>query len=287
MIAYNPKDWFGFLLRIHRTETLRSLLPLLLAVGIYSGLIAYFESTIFSDGARRAAGSLAVIYSTLGFMISLMLVFRTNSAYDRWWEGRKLWGSLVNSTRNLSLQSALLFRDAPASIRDRAFELIHTFAPALMHHLRDQRLDSAILLKKGHQPLQVAQDLRECIHQAASQRANSELSVLLLIHSLDEWMNICGACERIKNTPIPFIYSVFIKKFVFIYVMLFPWVYTPLQGYMVIPVTMLILYVLASLEIIAEEIENPFNGDANDLPLENLSARISESVAQAIGHRPV
>jgi len=282
MIAYNPKDWFGFLLRIHRTETLRTLSPLLLAVGVYAGAIAYFESALFNDIARRSASSLGIIYSTLGFMISLMLVFRTNSAYDRWWEGRKLWGSLVNSTRNLALQSQLLLRGAPEPLKVRTTELMMAYAPALMHHLRDKRMKVPGLSEKGHLPLAVAQNLRACLHEAAALRSHPESSLLLLIQSLDEWMNICGACERIKNTPIPFIYSVFIKKFVFIYVMLFPWVYASQLGYLVVPVTLLILYVLASLELIAEEIENPFNGDANDLPLDTLCARIQESVQQVL-----
>lgn len=285
MIAYNPKDWFGFLLRIHRGETLRALFPLLLAVGAYSAAIAYFENTLFNEETRKAAASLGIVYSTLGFMISLMLVFRTNSAYDRWWEGRKLWGSLVNCTRNLALQSDLMIGAGAgsATLRARATELLKIFPSVLMHHLRDQRVDLPGLPSTGHQPLVTASELRSVLHQAAAPLPRPEASLLLLNHNLDEWMNICGACERIKNTPIPFIYSVFIKKFVFIYVMLFPWVQSGPLGYKVVPVTMLILYVLASLELIAEEIENPFNGDANDLPLEGLCSKISDSVSQVMG----
>jgi len=276
MIAYNPKEWFGFLLKIHQGETLRALLPLLVAVGMYSGAIAYFETALFDESAKSGAASLGIIYTTLGFMISLMLVFRTNSAYDRWWEGRKLWGSLVNSTRNLALQCDQLFRDAPTPRRVRVTELLKSFAPSLMLHLRDQGTPGK------HEPLWISQELRTVLHDAAASKTKPEGQLLLLIESLDEWMNICGACERIKNTPIPFIYSVFIKKFVFVYVMLFPWVYTAQLGFKVIPVTMFILYVLASLELIAEEIENPFNGDANDLPLEGICSKISESISQVM-----
>lgn len=278
MIAYNPKEWFGFLLKIHQGETLRALFPLLIAVGVYSGGIAAFETALFDERARNGAASLGIIYSTLGFMISLMLVFRTNSAYDRWWEGRKLWGSLVNSTRNLALQCDQLLKGAPASSRARVTELLKSFAPSLMLHLRDQGPPGK------HQPLWIAQELRSALHEAATSKSRPETELLLLIESLDEWMNISGACERIKSTPIPFIYSVFIKKFVFVYVMLFPWVYTSQLGFKVIPVTMFILYVLASLELIAEEIENPFNGDANDLPLEEICTKISDSVSQVMTH---
>jgi putative membrane protein len=91
-------------------------------------------------------------------------------------------------------------------------------------------------------------------------------------------MEICGACERIKNSPIPFSYSVFIKKFIFIYVITLPIAYVATLSWYAIPVSVFIYYVLASLELIAEEIENPFGTDANDLPLDEISKNIRKSV---------
>lgn len=91
MISYNPKSWFTFIFKIHKYETFRQLMPLMLGVSIYSGLVAYIElHSFFTTETKELTKSISTIFSILGFTLSLMLVFRTNSAYDRWWEGRKL-----------------------------------------------------------------------------------------------------------------------------------------------------------------------------------------------------
>jgi putative membrane protein len=95
---------------------------------------------------------------------------------------------------------------------------------------------------------------------------------------LQSFTEVCGACERIKNTPIPFSYSVFIKKFIFFYIMTLPFGYVFSMGYYVIPVVAFVFYVLASLELIAEEIEDPFGGDENDVPTEKIAQNIHKHV---------
>lgn len=100
-------------------------------------------------------------------------------------------------------------------------------------------------------------------------------------------MDVCGACERIKNTPIPFSYSSFIKKFIFIYCFTLPLGYVSNLHYLVIPLVVFVFYVLASLEIIAEEIENPFGTDANDLPLDTICKNIHRTITQSFDHTPV
>ena len=106
---------------------------------------------------------------------------------------------------------------------------------------------------------------------------------LLFINSeLQSFTDICGACERIKNTPIPFSYSVFIKKFIFFYIMTLPFGYVFQLGFYVVPVVAFIFYVLASLEIIAEEIEDPFGGDENDVPTQKLSENIQRHVSEIL-----
>jgi putative membrane protein len=97
------------------------------------------------------------------------------------------------------------------------------------------------------------------------------------------YSEVCGACERIRNTPIPFSYSVFLKKFIFIYVMTMPVSYSVTLDWLVIPVVVLVFYALASLELIAEEIENPFGTDPNDLPLESICETIRKSVTEILG----
>ncbi len=104
MISYNPKEWFTFIFRFHKADTFRKLIPLLLAISIYSGIIAWLELEFWKLSANNYVRNLTVLHTLLGFAISMLLVFRTNTAYDRWWEGRKLWGSLVNNSRNLAMK---------------------------------------------------------------------------------------------------------------------------------------------------------------------------------------
>ena len=107
--------------------------------------------------------------------------------------------------------------------------------------------------------------------------------LIILNNELLSFTDICGACERIKNTPIPFSYSVFIKKFVFIYIMTLPFGYVFSLGYLVVPVVVFVFYVLASLELIAEEIEDPFGGDANDVPTLKLAQTIQRNLVEMMG----
>jgi putative membrane protein len=106
--------------------------------------------------------------------------------------------------------------------------------------------------------------------------------ILILNAEISSFTDICGACERIKNTPIPFSYSAFIKKFLFIYIMTLPIAYSFSLGYLVIPVVAVVFYVLASLELIAEEIEDPFGKDSNDLPMEKISLNIQKHISEII-----
>lgn len=287
MISYDPKAWFTFIFRVHRSETLRVLAPLLLAVAGYAAVVVYWSAFFASESFLQAFRSLEIVYSTLGFTVSLLLVFRTNTAYDRWWEGRKLWGGLVNVTRNLGLEGGSLASqvEPQADIQERFFGYLRIFPRALMFHLRDQRFAHAneALAQAAHQPLFVSQEVLRCIEQMAGGHPYTDFRLLRIVPLQQELMNICGACERIKNTPIPFIYSVFIKKFIFVYVMIFPWVYSSRMSGLCVVATVFVLYVLASLELIAEEVENPFNGDAHDLPLEQLCEVMGRSMDQLEG----
>lgn len=285
MISYDPKAWFTFLFRIHRFETLRALAPLLAAVAGYAALIIYGADYFAIDAKWDGISSLSTLYSALGFVLSLLLVFRTNTAYDRWWEGRKLWGFLVNVTRNLAIEGASLAKTSSAddAIAARYHMCLRQFPRALMLHLREQRFEmpgDESLHTAKHQPLFLSQSILACIEKMADGAPHGDLRLLRVVPLQQELMNICGACERIKNTPIPFIYSVFLKKFVFVYVMFFPLAYATSMGVLSIPATTFVLYVFATLELIAEAIENPFNGDPHDLPLEQLCDVMTRSVDQ-------
>jgi putative membrane protein len=302
MISYNPKDWFTFIFKIHKTETMQRLLPLLLGVGVYAGCWAYIENIFFADNKTiDLVNNIGIVYSILGFTLSLFLVFRTNTAYDRWWEGRRLWGDLNNAIRNISIH---LHSSLPIENEQRRHyysALMHLFSIALKQHLQDKRLhgnhfeifednnpifeDKNEILKINQQPQFIAKLIFLALKADVRHGLFSIHELELFRSELNKFMEVAGGCERIKNTPIPFTYSVFIKKFIFIYVMLFPIVYSTQLFFFIIPVTMFILYVLASIELIAEEIENPFNGDESDLPLEAIVKNIGKNAREIFFNR--
>jgi putative membrane protein len=284
MIAYNPKAWFSIVFKFHKADTFRELLPLILVIAAYSGLIAWLEMSVWQLSQNSAVKNLSLIHSTLGLVISMLLVFRTNTAYERWWEGRKLWGSLVNSSRNFALKLAAL---APAE-REFFRKMIPAFAVALKHHLRAERpvldlgADTEDLLGANHVPIRIAGKMIGRVAELEKSGALKPEHVLFLQQELINFADVSGACERIRKTPIPFSYSVFLKKFIFLYVMTLPFGYVFSLGYLVIPVVAIVFYVLASLELIAEEIEDPFGKDANDLPLDDIAATIRANVDEIL-----
>ncbi|MBE5319341.1 hypothetical protein IM793_09240 [Pedobacter sp. MR2016-19] len=286
MINYNPKDWSTFIFHIDKSDTFRKLWPLMLGVAIFSGLVAYAELNYFQLSKTSNVTNIGMMHSLLGFVLSLLLVFRTNTAYDRWWEGRKLLGSLTNVSRNLALKiKALKLTDEDV----RFFEYgIPKYAFALKEHLREKmyfgKNSLLIEVEEGkHVPNQIAGSLTNRFYGLLEKGSISQEQFIVLSSDFNQFTDICGACERIKNTPIPFSYSAFIKKFIFVYVITLPfgWVFS--LGYFVIPIVPFILYVLASLELIAEEIENPFGYDANDLPVDQICTNIEKHLGEILG----
>lgn len=283
MINYNPKVWFPFIFRFSKVDTFRKLLPLMLAVAAYSGVIAYLELEIFQITKEHQLNNIGVMHGVLGFVISLLLVFRTNTAYDRWWEGRKLWGTLTNVSRNFAIKLHTYIK----SEEDKSFFrlMIPNYAFALKNHLRENEdyheLNSVLDLKRDHHfPNQIACKIFKRLSNLQQDLTGEQM--LMLNEEFSTLTNVCGACERIKNTPIPYAYSVFIKKFIFFYVITLPFGWVSNLGYFIIPVIVFIFYALTSLEIIAEEIENPFGTDADDLPIDQICHNIRKHVSEIL-----
>ena len=285
MKGYNVKNWKEAF-RFGRHDTLRSLLPLLLIFGLYIYGVDWWLNRNSAMLEQPVLRNLGVVHGLLGFVISLLLVFRTNTAYDRWWEGRKLWGSLINASRNLSLRlDASLPGEAD---RDRAWfrRYIPLYAAVLDRHLKsetlemslDEDLDDDPLDRSGHLPNQVAARLHRRI-LFLHRNGTIDHGVLIAIEQdLGAFTDICGACERIKNTPIPFSYASFIKRFILLYLCTLPWSLAVSLNYWNIPVLLFVMYALSSLEVIAEEIEEPFGNDPNDLPTARMAERIRSDV---------
>jgi putative membrane protein len=287
MISYNTKDWFTFIFRFHKADTFRTLLPIMLAIGVYAGFIGYLEVEYWKLADDSYVKNITIMHGMLGFVISLLLVFRTNTAYDRWWEGRRMWGALVNNSRNFAIKLAVILDEE----KDRNYfrKMIPSYASVLHKHLNDadtsQQLFDDVDLEidhHKHKPNQVAKKMFQKINDLYETKKITGDQLIILNAEIQSFTEICGACERIKNTPIPYSYSAFLKKFIFFYVMTLPFGYSFTLGYYVAPVVVFIFYVLASLELIAEEIEDPFGTDENDLPTKKMAENIKKHVDELI-----
>ena len=287
MVQYNPKDWITFIFRFHESDTFRQLIPMMIFIGFYAYGIAYLEIEYWKLSETSHVKNLNIMHTTVGFVLSLLLAYRTNTAYDRWWEGRKQWGALVNNSRNLALKLSAYLSDE----KDRNFyrKVIPAYASVLSKHLLNE--DVSKMLFEGldleidhhkHRPNQVAKMLFQKANDLYKSGKITGDQFYIINSELQSFTDICGACERIKNTPIHYSYSSFIKKFIFFFVMTLPFGFVFSLGYYVIPVVIFIFYVLASLELIAEEIEDPFGNDANDLPMTKIALNIKKHVEEIL-----
>ena len=292
MKVYNNKAWLKALFLISRADTLRKLSPLLLFVLVYSFAIAYWEIEHLQLTDKSWVRNIPTLHSLLGFAISILLVFRTNTAYDRWWEGRKLWGALVNNSRNFAMKLHAFLDVADKSNREFFKNTIPMYASVLQKHLQSEitrlALDESEHPELGnidtqkHVPNQVAQLMIQRVTDLYKNQKISGDQFIILNAELSSFTDICGACERIKNTPIPQSYSAFIKKFIFIYVMTLPFGYVFTLGYYVAPLVGFVFYVLGSMELVAEEIEDPFGADDNDLPMIKIASNIKKHVSELL-----
>ncbi|MDG2152343.1 MAG: bestrophin family ion channel [Crocinitomicaceae bacterium] len=287
MIKYNPKTWFRHIVSVNHSDTINKLWKELLALGLFTLGIAYLE--IKYIGNTESLKDLMQVYSLVGFVLSLLLVFRTNTAYDRWWEGRKKWGELVNNSRNLAIKITSISDNA--DIKKYFSRMISNNAFALKEHLREgvnvEELDlTGDEIKEIETCEHKTSYLSMCMYKKLDQMKRegllSEETYITIDVNLKSFSDITGSCERIKNTPIPYSYSMFFKKFIFIYVTTLPLAFVYSFGYYSSLVSIFVFYVLVSMEILAEEIEDPFGKDDNDLPTDALSQKIKENVQEIL-----
>ena len=287
MIKYNPKSWFKHIISLNQSDTLSKLWKELIAIGLLTLGIAHLEVKYIEN--TSPFDSLMQVYSLVGFALSLLLVFRTNTAYDRWWEGRKKWGELVNNTRNLSLK----INTVCANKEDRKYfkRMISNYPFAMKEHLRSgvdlNQLDLTEeerneISSYDHKPNYILKRIYERLEGLKKAGALSEEGYIVVDTNMKTFSDIIGACERIKNTPIPYSYSIFFKKFIFIYVTTLPLAFVNSFGYYSSLVSIFVFYILVSMEILAEEIEDPFGKDDNDLPTDGLSQKIKDNVHEIL-----
>jgi putative membrane protein len=284
MVYYNPKEWFSFVFKLNKADTLRELFPLIVAVGAYAGVVTFLLIDFWKLPDTSILKKVNYIHQTIGFVFSLLLAFRINSAYDRWWEGRKVWGSLTNSSRNLAIKLRHLVNENELPFFNYAIPL---YARSLRNHLRDvyesERQQFVTIDPEKHVPNQVASAIISNIYRLNKNGQINPEQLFSITSEITSFTDICGACERIRKTPIPYSYSVFIKKFIFTYIMTLPFTWAFDLKYFTIPIIGFVLFVFASIELLAEEIEDPFGYDANDLPLDNICDNIEKHVREILG----
>lgn len=270
---------------------MKTLTPVMIVMLLYTTAICYFMLDVWKLHEEEFQPTTAMS-SLLGVVLGLFLVFRTNTAYDRWWEGRRLWGGLVNSTRNFALKLYAYINKEDHEEREWFSKMIPNFVFAMKEHLRTgvqfdelEAVDDKFkddLKKYKHKPNRIAALLYDRVNILYKKGAISGDQLINLDKELKDFIDAMGACERIKNTPIPYSYMMYVKKFIVIYIATLPFGFVTAHGYYTVPIVVLITFVLMSVELIAEEIEDPFGRDLNDLPTDELSGRIKDNVKEIL-----
>lgn len=293
MIVYNPKDWLSKTIYKRSLSSFVSLLPYLIVSAVVAGLTAYIELEHINLSKAVWIRHLTVVHTLLGFVLSLLLVFRTNTAYDRWWEARKQWGTLTNISRTLAIKMNSFLEPDDKANRSFYIKAIPLFADILAVHLKSEQTkfmldksNSTELLNrldlKKHGPNQVASMIFRNANRLYKEGKISGEQLIVLNGEFASMMDVAGSCERIKNTPIPMSYNAFIKTFIILYTLTLPIGYVYALGYYVALAVPFIFYVLATIEMIGESIEDPFGNDLDDIPTDKLVKNIRKHTAEVI-----
>jgi putative membrane protein len=233
-----------------------------------------------------------VLHTVLGLVVGLLLVFRTNTAYDRWWEGRKQLGGLVNTCRNFTMQLLTLPAAEHYVEQNNLCQLVKAFPWTLKNHLRDQDYTSA----PKYLPPHLLEGFYNSDHKPnfLLYRLNYHLGIMLRMHlirpemhrllqpNLEHLTDQLGACERIRNTPIPLSYGLHLKRILFIYLFTAPIGFINQMDWWSIPTIMIIFYTMVGIELLGEEIEDPFGTDPNDLPFDEITAKIEANIDELL-----
>lgn len=279
-IDYDAHNWWDHFFQI-RGSMVREITYRVLACVTWAAGVTLVHKTCMPLSISSSAHSL------IGLAIGLLLVFRTNSSYDRFWEGRKLWGAIVNESRNLARLATVLLAREPVLLR-RLLEWLVAFPWASMHYLRGAKSlgpnaslptdEVAAVLAIQQVPLAVARKVTESINRAREQQVISDYLAGTLDASVQQLVACMGGCERIHRTPLPFSYVVHLRRVLILYCFTLPFALLKDFDWWTILATLIVSYTLYGIEEIGVEIEDPFGEDANDLPLDRICTTIEENV---------
>lgn len=289
MKEIKDKLWLPIILGGYSRHIVKLLMPMIIATALYTSLVVFLFTKYYD---YYLEGTLA-IHTMLGVVLGLFLVLRTNTAYDRWWEGRKLWGQLVNDSRSFILKISAYLPESEKESRIFFKQMIPNQAYAMKRHLRNipedllhmnfiSQEDRNTVANAKHKPNIINQLMHKRVMGLFKSGKISGEQLINLDKELKGFSDIIGACERIKKTPIPYSYSMFIKKFIFFYIITIPFGFVHQFHYLTIPIVLIVFYFIVSIELIAEEIEDPFGSDINDLPLDAICHTIEGNVQELI-----
>ncbi|MBE7382523.1 MAG: hypothetical protein F6J95_014060 [Leptolyngbya sp. SIO1E4] len=289
----NRRPWFQTLFQWQG-----SVIPAILPRTLVCAGFGLFIAALYAAGVPVALTTLSSLVP--GIVLGLLLVFRTNTAYERFWEGRKQWGTLVNTSRNLARQMWVAIQETEACDRTakvRHLRLLVAFALAMKLHLRGQPLDEEFaemvtpeqfekLQIMNHPPLEVAFWLADYLQRCSDrgQLNPYQLSAMLLL--VDRLVDALGSCERILKTPIPLAYAIHLKQLLLLYCLAIPFQVVASLHWWTAGIAGLISFTVFGIEEIGIEIENPFGHDPNDLPLDAICRTMYQNIEDLITLTP-
>jgi putative membrane protein len=267
-----PEQTLSAVRKVFRFPVLARLWPYLVAVAAYSALVVAFgRGLLLPVGIPHDRSSEAVL---AGILFGWLLSFRTQAAYSRWWDGRGLWGQLVNDSRNLYLKAVAYISDRGEC--EKLAQLLARFAAALRDHLR--------LPKNApgpHVPMTISEDVIRLIRTWQESGRIDGFAFLALDQHAQQLMNVCGAGEKIRSTPLASSYRGLLRKGITAYMILLPWLLNDDIGWLTVPIAVLLAYAVVGLELIATSIEDPFGTDGDDLKIDQIVETIRRSVIRS------
>lgn len=285
-IGQHTRQWLKGILTIQK-----SVIPAIFPRVLFCSAFGYLVSWLYVNGWSVSNPALGNLVPTL--VLGLLLVFRTNTAYDRFWEGRKIWGSILCSSRNISQQIWVLVDEKEPVDRTQkqaALRLVIAFAVVTKLYLRGEPLEElAPLLSPAqyntlqtttHPPLKVAFWIRDYLNTQYQRGRLDVYQLNEIVELLNKLVDYLGACERILKTPLPAAYSIHLKQLLLIYCLILPFDLVAELGWMTGFSTGLISFTLLGIEEIGLEIENPFGHDPNDLPLDAICQAIQGNIEE-------
>jgi ion channel-forming bestrophin family protein len=293
MLMTDEKRWFKIALQV-KGSVILSILPRVLLCAGFGAIVVYAHT----HGLNLAFPGLAALIPNL--VLGLLLVFRTNTAYDRFWEGRKSWGTIVVNTRNLARQIWVAV-DEPTAIdrQDKiaALRLLESFALATKDHLRQLpisptvaslvSIDQSRQLSQSHNPpLEIAFWISDYLQTEYRQGKLHVQQLTAMQLLLDRMSEALGSCERILRTPMPLAYSIHLKQLLLLYCLSLPFQMVEQAKWGTPVFVAIISFMLFGIEAIGIEIENPFGTDPNDLPLDTICQTIGRNVEDLIQLEP-